>query len=178
MDQPYSKVCPVDGWSISFPEADNYETCPLDGTPLKTLSATEALNNAITVTGNTTSVSVYGSDAPGIADTTQEIVDASVKKHGFSAIEIAKDINSAISSGLLVGVNDVEASDINVNQNQKAVGVYFKPLGNNRSSPPWNLPISSSILDILGNIQTAIGLILVILVLFRSTLISSFLKKK
>ncbi len=178
MDQPYSKVCPVDGWSISFPEADNYETCPLDGTPLKTLSATEALNNAITVTGNTTSVSSYGSDAPGISDTTQEIVDASVKKHGFSAIEIAKDINSAISSGLLVGVNDVEASDININQNQKAVGVYYKPLGNNRSSPPWNLPISSSILDILGNIQTAIGLILVILVLFRSTLISSFLKKK
>ncbi len=178
MDQPYSKVCPVDGWSISFPEADNYETCPLDGTPLKTLSATEALNNAITVTGNSTAVSAYGSEEPGIADTTQEIVDASVKKHGYSAIEIAKDINSAISSGLLVGVNDVEASDINVNQNQNAVGVYFKPLGNNRSSPPWNLPISSSILDILGNIQTAIGLILVILVLFRSTLISSFLKKK
>ncbi len=178
MDENYSKVCPVDGWSISFPEADNYETCPLDGTPLKTLSATEALNNAITVTGNTTSVSSYGSDAPGISDTTQEIVDASVKKHGFSAIEIAKDINSAISSGLLVGVNNVEASDININQKQNAVGVYFKPLGNNRSSPPWNLPISSSILDILGNIQTAIGLILVILVLFRSTLISSFLKKK
>ena len=57
MDENYSKVCPVDGWSISFPEADNYETCPLDGTPLKTLSATEALDNAITVTGNTTSVS-------------------------------------------------------------------------------------------------------------------------
>ena len=52
---------------------------------------------------------MYGSDAPGIADTTQEIVDASVKKHGYSTIEIAKDINSAISSGLLVGVNDVEA---------------------------------------------------------------------
>jgi hypothetical protein len=178
MDENYSKVCPVDGWSISFPEADNYQTCPLDGTPLKTLSATQALDNAITVTGNTTSVSVYGTDMPGISDTTQEIVDASVKKHGFSAIEIAKDINSAISSGTLVGVNDVEASDININQNQNAVGVYFKPLGNNRSSPPWNLPISSSILDILGNIQTAIGLILVILVLFRSTLISSFLKKK
>ena len=178
MDQPYSKVCPVDGWSISFPEADNYETCPLDGTPLKTLSASQALDNAITVTGNTTAVSSYGSDEPGIADTTQEIVDASVKKHGYSAIEIAKDINSAIGSGLLVGVNNVEASDINVNQNQNAVGVYFKPLGNNRLSPPWNLPISSSILDILGNIQTAIGLILVILVLFRSTLISSFLKKK
>lgn len=178
MDQSYSKVCPVDGWSISFPDADNYQSCPLDGTKLKTLSATQALNNAITVTGNTTSVSTYGTEAPGVAGTTQEIVDASVKKNGFGSIEIAKSINSAIKSGLLVGVNYVEATDINVNENQKAVGVYYKPLGNNRSSPPWNLPISSTILDILGNTQTAIGLILVILVLFRSNLISSFLKNK
>ena len=29
--------------ALAFPEADNYETCPLDGTPLKTLSATQAL---------------------------------------------------------------------------------------------------------------------------------------
>ncbi|MDD3985170.1 MAG: hypothetical protein PHY59_04625, partial [Methanobacterium sp.] len=178
MDQSYSKVCPVDGWSISFPDADNYQSCPLDGASLKTLSATQALNNAITVTGNTTSVSTYGVEAPGGAGTTQEIVDASVKKHGFLSIEIAKSINSAIKSGLLVGVNYVEASDINVNPNQKAVGVYYKPLANHRSSPPWNLPISSTILDILGNTQTAIGLILIILVLFRSTLISSFLKNK
>jgi hypothetical protein len=56
------------------------------------------------------------------------------------------------------------------------VGVYFKPLANDRSSPPWNLPISSSLLDLIGNIQTAIGLILVLLVLFRSTLIKSFMK--
>ena len=102
---------------------------------------------------------------------------ASVKKHGYSNTEIAKDINNAIGSGLLVGVNYVEAKDINVKESSKAVGVYYKPLPDNRSSPPWNLPISSSILDILGNMQTAIGLILVILVLFRSTLISSFLKK-
>jgi len=178
MDQPYSKVCPVDGWSIAYPAADNYETCPIDGTPLKTVYAYDALKNAITVTGNTTSVAVYGTDAPGITETTQEIVDASVKKHGYIATQIASDINKAIGSGLIVGVNNVEAKDINVNQNQKAVGVYFNSLPNNRSSPPWNLPISSSILDILGNMQTAIGLILVILVLFRSTLISSFIKKK
>ena len=76
-----------------------------------------------------------------------------------------------------MGVNDVEPRDINVNENQNAVGVYYKPLQDDRTSPPWNLPISSSILNILGNMQTAIGLILVILVLFRSTLISSFLKK-
>ena len=177
MNEPYSKVCPTDGWSISYPSAENYDTCPNDGTPLKTVYAYEALVSAITVTGNSTAVSVYGSDTPGIKETTQEIVVASVKKHGYNNIEIAKDINSAIGSGLLVGVNYLEAKDINVKESSKAVGVYYKPLPDNRSSPPWDLPISSSILDILGNMQTAIGLILVILVLFRSTLISSFLKK-
>lgn len=177
MDQPYSKVCPVDGWSIAYPEADNYQTCPNDGTPLKTIYAYDALTNAITVSANSTSVAVYGSDAPGIDETTQEIVVASVRKHGYSSTEIAKDINNAIGDGLLVGVNYIEPKDINVKESSKAVGVYFKPLPDDRSSPPWNLPISSSILDILGNMQTAIGIILVILVLFRSTLISSFLKK-
>lgn len=177
MDQPYSKVCPVDGWSIAYPEADNYQTCPNDGTQLKTIYAYDALTNAITVSANSTSVSVYGSDAPGIDETTQEIVVASVRKHGYSSTEIAKDINNAIGDGLLVGVNYIEPKDINVKESSKAVGVYFKPLADDRSSPPWNLPISSSILDILGNMQTAIGIILVILVLFRSTLISSFLKK-
>lgn len=177
MDQPYSKVCPNDGWSIAYPEADSYETCPNDGTPLKTIYAYDALNNAITVSANSTSVSVYGTDTPGVEETTQEIVVASVRKHGYSSTEIAKDINNDIADGLLVGVNNVEASDINVNANQKGVGVYFKALPDDRSSPPWNLPISSSILDILGNMQTAIGIILVILVLFRSTLISSFLRK-
>jgi hypothetical protein len=176
MDQPYSKVSP-NGWSVAFPEADNYQTSPIDGTNLTTVYAYQALQNAITVTANSVSVSVYGSDAPGITETTQEIVEASVNKHGYSNTQIASDVNKAIGNGLLVGVNDVEPRDINVNQNQKAVGVYYTPLQNNRTSPPWNLPISSSILSILGNMQTAIGLILVILVLFRSTLISSFLKK-
>ncbi|MGB8233236.1 MAG: hypothetical protein WCE60_04505 [Methanobacterium sp.] len=176
MDQPYSKVSP-NGWSIAFPEADNYQTSPIDGTNLTTVYAYQALENAITVTGNSAAVSVYGSDAPGITETTQEIVQASVKKNGYSNIKIASDINKAIGNGLLVGVNDVEPRDINVNENQNAVGVYYKPLQDDRTSPPWNLPISSSILNILGNMQTAIGLILVILVLFRSTLISSFLKK-
>ncbi len=176
MDQAYSKVSP-NGWSIAFPEADNYQTSPIDGTNLTTVYAYQALENAITVTANSVAVSVYGSDAPGITETTQEIVEASVIKNGYSNTQIASDINKAIGNGLLVGVNDVEPSDINVNQNQKAVGVYYTPLQDNRTSPPWNLPISSSILSILGNMQTAIGLILVILVLFRSTLISSFLKK-
>jgi hypothetical protein len=176
MDQPYSKVSP-NGWSVAFPEAENYQTSPIDGTNLTTIYAYQALQNAITVTGNSAAVSVYGSDAPGITETTQEIVQASVKKNGYSNIKIASDINKAIGNGLLVGVNDVEPRDINVNQNQNAVGVYFKPLQDDRTSPPWNLPINSSILSILGNMQTAIGLILVILVLFRSTLISSFLKK-
>ena len=176
MDQPYSKVSP-NGWSVGFPEADNYQTSPIDGTNLTTVYAYQALQNAITVTANSVAVSVYGTDAPGITETTQEIVQASVKKNGYSNTQIASDINKAIGSGLLVGVNDVEPRDINVNQNQKAVGVYYTPLQDNKSSPSWNLPISSSILNILGNMQTAIGLILVILVLFRSTLISSFLKK-
>ena len=177
MDQPYSKVSP-NGWSVAFPEADNYQTSPIDGTNLTTVYAYQALENAITVTANSVAVSVYGSDAPGITETTQEIVEASVIKNGYSNTQIASDINKAIGNGLLVGVNDVEPRDINVNQNQKAVGVYYTPLQDNRTSPPWNLPISSSILSILGNMQTAIGLILVILVLFRSTLISSFLRKK
>ena len=63
---------------------------------LKPFTPIESLASAITVTGNTTSVSVYGSDAPGITETTQEIVVASVKKHGYNSIEIAKDINNAI----------------------------------------------------------------------------------
>ena len=166
------------GWSIAYPEADNYQTSPIDGTNLTTVYAYDALKNAITVTGNSTSVSVYGTDAPGVSETTQEIVDASVAKKGFSNTQIASDINKAIASGLIIGVNDIEAKDINLNPTQNAVGVYFTPLPDDRTAPAWNIPISSSVLNILGNIQTAIGLILVILVLFRSTLISSFLRKK
>ena len=177
MDSPYSKVS-SNGWSIPYPEADNYQTSPIDGTNLTTVYAYDALKNAITVTGNSTAVSVYGTDALGVTETTQEIVDVSVVKHGFSNTQVASDINKAIASGLIIGVNDIEAKDINLNPAQNAVGVYFTPLPNDRTAPAWKIPISSSILDILGNMQTAIGIILVILVLFRSTLISSFLRKK
>lgn len=177
MDTPYSKVCPNDGWSIGYPGAENYQTCPIDGSPLKILYAYDALGNAITVTSQTVQVSVYGTDEVGIRETTEEIVKASVKKHSYSNIEIANSINRGIDNGLLVGVNYVEPKDINVKPSSRAVGVYFKPLPDKRSAPPWNLPVSSSLLDIIGNTQTAIGIILILLVLFRSTLISSFLKK-
>jgi hypothetical protein len=177
MNDPYEKVS-QNGWSVGFPEADNYQTSPIDGTNLTTVYAYDALKNAITVTGNSTAVSVYGTDALGVTETTQEIVDVSIVKHGFSNTQVASDINKAIASGLIIGVNDIEAKDINLNPAQNAVGVYFTPLPNDRTAPAWKIPISSSILDILGNMQTAIGIILVILVLFRSTLISSFLRKK
>jgi hypothetical protein len=178
MDQAYSKVCPTDGWSVAFPEADNYQTCPIDGTPLKTLYAYQVLQNSITDTGGGLSISVYGTDAPGITETTQEIVQASVNKTGYNDVQLSKNINRAINNGLLVGVNYVEPKDINIQENVRAIGVYYKPLANKRTSPTWNLPINSTILDVIGNIQTAIGLILVILVLFRSTLITSFLKNR
>jgi hypothetical protein len=178
MDEPYSKVCPNDGWSVAFPGAENYQTCPLDGAQLKTVYAYDALKTAITSTGSGVSVTAYGSDAPGLSETTDDIVTSSVKKNGYNAAQIAKDINSAINNGLLVGVNYVEAKDINIKENTNAVGIYFKPLPDKRTAPPWDLPISSSILEVIGGIQTAIGLILVVLVLFRSTLISSFLRKK
>ena len=177
MNDPYMKVDPETGWSVNYPAAENYQTDPDTGTSLKIVYAYQALENAITVTSNSTSVSVYGSDELGITETTQEIVAASVKKHGYNANEIAKDLNAGINSGLLVGVNYVEPKDINVKESTRAVGVYFKPLSDSRTSPSWDLPISSSVLNMFGNIQTAIGLILVILVLFRSTLIKSFLKK-
>ena len=121
-------------------------------------------------------MSVYGNDETGVVETTQEIVKASVKKNGYSATAIAASINRAIGNGLLVGVNKVEPKDINVKPTSKAVGVYYTTLPDGRTSPPWNLPVSSAILNILGNIQTAIGFVMVLLVLFRSTLISSFRK--
>ncbi|GAB4317194.1 MAG: hypothetical protein Kow0019_18190 [Methanobacteriaceae archaeon] len=176
MNQEYRKVCPEDGWGIGFPSADNYMTCPIDGTPLKTVYAYEALGDTITVTPESVLVSVYGTDESGVVQTTTEIVKASVKKDGYNVNEIANDINRGIDNGLLVGVNYVEPKDINVKESSRAVGVYFDPLPGGRTSPPWNLPISSSIIDIVGNMQTAIGFVLVLLVLFRSTLITSFLK--
>lgn len=177
MNTPYAKISTSsDGWSIGYPAAEQYQTDPYDGSPLKIEYAYEALINAITVTGQTVQVSVYGSEDIGISETTQEIVSATVKKYGYDNVQIANRINTAIDSGTIVGVNHVEPKDINVKSSSRAVGVYYKPLGNDRSSPPWNLPISSSLLDLIGNIQTAIGLILVLLVLFRSTLIKSFMR--
>ncbi|MDR0911211.1 MAG: hypothetical protein LBM96_01250 [Methanobrevibacter sp.] len=178
MDDEYGKSCPDCGWSIGFPSADNYENCPNDGTPLKTFYAYDALTNAITVTKNTVIVSTYGSEAPGISSTTSEIVKASVKKNGFSATEIAASINKNIKSGNLVGVNYIEPKDINIRKESNAVGVYFNPLPNGRSSPPWDLPIDSNILNVLGSIQTVIGIIFIVLVIFRRNLLRSFQNKK
>jgi hypothetical protein len=177
MNEPYTKICPNDGWSIGYPSAESYDRCPIDGTPLKIVYAYEALASAITVTQTSVIVSVYGSDETGILETTREIVKASVRKNGYNANTLSAAINRAVDNGILVGVNRVEPKDINVKPTSKAVGVYFTPLPNGRTSPPWNLPVGSGILDILGNMQTAIGFVLVLLVLFRSTLITSFRKR-
>lgn len=177
MDEPYSKVCPNDGWSSGYPAAENYETCPIDGSELKVIYAYDALSDAITVTQNSVSVSVYGSETPGLSETTNEVVKASVKKYGYDANAIAGSINKGIKNGLLVGVNYVEPKDLNVKAASKAVGVYYTALPDGRTSPPWDLPISSFVLDILGSIQTAIGLILILLVIFRSRLLRSFQKR-
>ena len=177
MDSPYVKVCPKDGWSIGYPSADNYGSCPSDGTPLKTVYAYEALTNAITVTQDSVTVTVYGSEELGLAETTSEVVKASVKKYGYDPNSISGSINKAIGNGFIVGVNYVEPKDVNVRKDSKAVGVYYTMLPEGRTSPPWNLPVNSFILDILGNIQTVIGVILILLVLFRSRLLESFQKR-
>lgn len=178
MDQPYSKYDPKSGWSVAYPAAESYTISPIDGAPLETLYAYDALRKMITVSEYKVRVYVYGADISGISTTTEEIVTASVSDTGFNAELIAKDINTAIDRGLLIGVNRVEPKDINIRENSKEVGVYFTPLPEGRTSPPWNLPISSALLDIIGNLQTALGLILIILVMFRSTLISSFSKRR
>lgn len=178
MDQPYSKVDPISGWSIAYPAAESYTTSPIDDNPLQTVYAYDALRNMITVSPTNATVYVYGTDMPGISSTTSDVVTSSVSKNGFNQNTIAASINDAIDRGLLVGVNHVEPKDINIKSNSKEVGVYFTPLPGGRTAPTWNLPISSSLLDIIGNMQTAIGIILVVLVLFRSTLISSFMKKR
>jgi len=174
MDEPYVKVCDECGWSVGYPAAENYQVCPVDGSKLKVIYAYEALKNAITVTNGSVSVSVYGTDEAGVVQTTQEIVRASVRKNGYSSEAIARSINRAIKNGFLVGVNYVEPKDINVKPSSRAVGVYYTPLPGERTSPPMELPVSSSLLEALGNIQTALGFIMVLLVLFRSSLISSF----
>ncbi len=176
MDSPYSKTCSYCGWGVGYPSAESYLNCPICGHQLKTQYAYEVLTKTITVEKESMSVYVYGTDAVGATGTTKEVVKAAVKEHGYNDVKIADAINSAIDDGLIVGVNYVEPKDLNVKESSKAVGVYFKPLPGHRTSPPWNLPISSSIIDVIGNMQTAIGFVLALLVLFRSTLISSFLK--
>lgn len=177
MDQPYSKISST-GWSIGFPEANNYQVSPIDGSPLTTVYAYEALGNAITVSSDNPSVSVYGSDNRGLYEATADIVSASVTRNGYDPVKIAASLNRAIDSGTLVGVEHISTSDLNVKENIKAVGVYYSPVSNGRSAPQWDLPISSQIFDILGNVQTVIGILLILLALFRSTLIKSFFRRR
>ncbi|MDO5848369.1 MAG: hypothetical protein Q4P18_02435 [Methanobrevibacter sp.] len=176
MDEPYSKTCENCGWGLGFPSAENYDKCPMCNHDLKTVYAYEALGNTLTVSENSVSVSVYGSDEPGLASTTQDVVKSSVVNNGYDANAIAKSINKAIDNGLIVGVDHVEPKDINVKKDSKAVGVYFTALAGDRSSPEWDLPIDSTVLNILGSIQTVIGIILILLVVFRSRLLKSFQK--
>lgn len=174
MDEKYSKVCDDCGWAMGFPAVEAYDKCPVCGGELRTVYAYEALGSALTVSQNSVSVSVYGSDKPGLASTTTEIVEASVAKYGYDASAIAGSINRGINNGLLMGVDHVEPKDINVKQGSKAVGVYYTALPGDRSAPVWDLPIDGNILNILGSIQTAVGIILILLVVFRSRLLKSF----
>ena len=174
MDEEYSKVCDECGWAMGYPAAEASDRCPVCGGELRIVHAYEALGSALTVSQNAVSVSVYGSDKPGLASTTTEIVEASVAKYGYDASTIAGSINRGINNGLLMGVDHVEPKDINVKQGSKAVGVYYKALPGDRSSPAWDLPIDGNILNILGSIQTAVGIILILLVVFRSRLLKSF----
>jgi len=174
MDEEYSKTCDDCGWALGFPAAEAYDRCPVCGGTLRTVYAYEALGNTLTVGPNSVSVSVYGSDKPGLASTTKEIVEASVAKYGYDASAIAGSINRGINNGLLMGVDHVEPKDINVKQGSKAVGVYYKALPADRSSPSWDLPIDGNILNVLGSVQTAVGIILILLVVFRSRLLKSF----
>ena len=174
MDEEYSKICDDCGWGMGYPASEVYSKCPVCGGDLEIVYAYQALGNALTVGSNSVSVSVYGSDKPGLAATTKEIVEASVAKNGYDASAIAGSINRAINNGLLMGVDHVEPKDLNVKQSSKAVGVYYNALPGDRSSPSWDLPIDENILNILGSIQTVVGIILVLLVLFRSRLLKSF----
>ncbi len=174
MDDPYSKTCDNCGWGVGYPTADNYDKCPMCNGDLKVVYAYEALGNAITVSEDAVSVSVYGSGKAGVASTTKEIVEASVNKYGYDASAIAGSINKGINNGLLMGVDHVEPKDINVKEDSKAVGVYYNSLPGDRSSPPWDLPVDENVLNILGSIQTVVGIILILLVIFRSRLLKSF----
>ena len=174
MDENYSKSCGKCGWATGYPDAERYNVCPYCGSELTVNSATDVLINEITVSKDAVSVSVYGSDRLGLSDITREVVKASVKKYGYNASTIAGSINKGINNGLIVGVDYVEPSDLNVKPDVRAVGVYYNPLPNGRSSPAWNLPINSMVLTILGTIQTAIGFVLIVLVIFRTRLLKSF----
>ncbi len=178
MDEPYSKICEDCGWGMGYPSAENYEKCPMCNHDLKIVKAYEALGNTITVGKDSVSVSVYGSGKAGVDSTTREIVTASVNKYGYDQAAIAGSINKGINNGLLMGVDHVEPKDINVKQDSKAVGVYYNSLPGDRSSPSWNLPIDVNILNILGSIQTVVGIILIMLVIFRSRLLKSFQNRK
>ena len=177
MDEPYAKSCDECGWALGFPAADTHDLCPICGNELETSYAYQSLDNAITVTEGAISVSVYGSEKPGVSSTTREIVIASVDKYGYNPSSIADSINRAINNGLIVGVNHVEPKDINVKEHSKSVGVYFTPLLEDKTSPPWNLPVDPNLLSILGSIQTVIGIILILLVVFRGRLLKSFNEK-
>ncbi|WP_295721789.1 hypothetical protein [uncultured Methanobrevibacter sp.] len=174
MGDEYSKVCQDCGWSISFPSAEAYTVCPYCGAQMETVYAYEALENTITVSDDRANVFVYGSDEQGLSTTTSDVVQSEVSKNGYSSTNIASSINKAINNGIIVGVNHVEAKDININKNAKSVGVYYTELPNGRTSPPWNLPISNFVLNILGAIQTVIGIVIIILVIFRGRLLKSF----
>lgn len=174
MDEPYSKICNDCGWGMGYPSAENYDKCPMCGKDLKIIYAYEALGNALTVSDDSVSVSVYGSERPGLASVVQDIVKASVSKNGYDATAIATSINKGIHGGSVVGVDYVEPKDINVKKESKAVGVYFTALTGDRTSPAWDLPIDANILNILGSIQTVIGIILTLLVVFRGRLLKSF----
>ena len=174
MDENYSKVCLDCGWAAGYPEAENYNVCPICNHELEVRTATDVLINEITINKDAVSVSVYGSDKVGLADITKEVVRASVKKYGYNASTIAGSINKGINNGLIVGVNYVEPSDLNIKPDVRAVGVYYNALPSGRTSPAWNLPINSIVLTIIGSIQTAIGFVLIVLVIFRTRLLKSF----
>ena len=174
MDENYSKVCLDCGWATGYPDAEHYTTCPICGEELEVRTAADVLINAITISKDSVSVSVYGSEKVGLSDITREVVKASVRKYGYNASKIAESINRGINNGLIVGVDYVEPSDLNVKPDVRAVGVYYNSLPNGRTSPAWNLPINSIALMILGSIQTAIGFVLIVLVVFRTRLLKSF----
>lgn len=177
MEKPYSKVSD-NGWSVGYPEAENYQVSPIDGSPLDVVYAYEALGNTITVSNDNPTVSAYGSEEKGISEATSSVVTTAVKKNGYDPVKIAQAVNRAISIGSIVGVEYVDASDINVRENIKAVGVYYTAAPNGKSAPVWSLPIDSSVFDILGNVQTVIGVLLILLAVFRSTLIKSYFRRR